>query len=61
MEYKSFDTEDNEAVSLAGIGDIIKVTVLDQEGCNQYTYMTHETAKEVRDYLTRLIERRGNQ
>ncbi|CKG62766.1 Uncharacterised protein [Streptococcus pneumoniae] len=56
--YKSFDTEDNEAVSLASIGDVIKVTVIDKEGYYQSTYMTHETAKQVRDHLTQLIERR---
>lgn len=60
MEYKSFDTKDctgrEESLSIASWDDLVKITVIDNDGYYQDTHMSYETVRSVRDYLTRILE-----
>lgn len=60
MEYKSFDTEDavgrEETFSVASWDDLTKLTVIDNDGYYQETYMNYETVRSIRDHLTSILE-----
>ncbi|PEM64424.1 hypothetical protein [Bacillus toyonensis] len=60
MEYKGFDTTDcagrEESLSIASWDNVVKILVSDNDGYYQDTYVSYETVRELRDYLTKLLE-----
>lgn len=60
MDFKSFDTKDctgrEESFSVASWDDFVKFTVIDNKGYYQDTYLSYETIRSIRDYLTRILE-----